>query len=214
MKFKSLTLTIASIAFILSSWAHTANATLIEANITLDLSTLITGTAFDKGTFALDSAITVNNGDTVQLNIDFLGDQYLNWTSNQQWNIWLLATSGSGNFQLTNATNTFLGLTTGVQFDQSYFESLSGIANSSCCAHLGVYGNGDGGTRTFKGVREQFIVNYTSGDTTRTYSDLWSALPMFDGEVSYGVSQSVPEPSTLAIFALGMIGLASRRFKK
>jgi hypothetical protein len=24
----------------------------------------------------------------------------------------------------------------------------------------------------------------------------------------------VPEPSTLAIFALGMIGLASRRFKK
>ena len=25
---------------------------------------------------------------------------------------------------------------------------------------------------------------------------------------------AVPEPSTLAIFALGMIGLASRRFKK
>jgi len=25
---------------------------------------------------------------------------------------------------------------------------------------------------------------------------------------------NVPEPSTLAIFALGMIGLASRRFKK
>ena len=25
---------------------------------------------------------------------------------------------------------------------------------------------------------------------------------------------SVPEPTTLAIFALGMIGLASRRFKK
>jgi len=29
-----------------------------------------------------------------------------------------------------------------------------------------------------------------------------------------GSSVSVPEPSTLAIFALGMIGLASRRFKK
>jgi len=28
------------------------------------------------------------------------------------------------------------------------------------------------------------------------------------------VSQSVPEPSTLAIFALGVMGLASRRFKK
>jgi hypothetical protein len=27
-------------------------------------------------------------------------------------------------------------------------------------------------------------------------------------------TQEVPEPTTLAIFALGMIGLASRRFKK
>ena len=31
---------------------------------------------------------------------------------------------------------------------------------------------------------------------------------------SDGITQEVPEPSTLAIFALGMIGLASRRFKK
>jgi len=30
----------------------------------------------------------------------------------------------------------------------------------------------------------------------------------------YGTKVDVPEPSTLAIFALGMIGLASRRFKK
>jgi len=33
-------------------------------------------------------------------------------------------------------------------------------------------------------------------------------------EFSVGDQVSVPEPSTLAIFALGMIGLASRRFKK
>ena len=32
--------------------------------------------------------------------------------------------------------------------------------------------------------------------------------------VKYEPTQEVPEPSTLAIFALGMIGLASRRFKK
>ena len=29
-----------------------------------------------------------------------------------------------------------------------------------------------------------------------------------------GNSQEVPEPSTLAIFALGIMGLAARRFKK
>jgi len=32
--------------------------------------------------------------------------------------------------------------------------------------------------------------------------------------VEYNNSVDVPEPSTLAIFALGMMGLASRRFKK
>jgi hypothetical protein len=36
----------------------------------------------------------------------------------------------------------------------------------------------------------------------------------FQITTSSGTSTSVPEPSTLAIFALGMIGLASRRFKK
>jgi hypothetical protein len=41
-------------------------------------------------------------------------------------------------------------------------------------------------------------------NTNRHYA--WAVL---DGDVA-----SVPEPSTLAIFALGMIGLASRRFKK
>jgi hypothetical protein len=33
-------------------------------------------------------------------------------------------------------------------------------------------------------------------------------------DASFSVTSEVPEPSTLAIFALGMIGLASRRFKK
>lgn len=34
------------------------------------------------------------------------------------------------------------------------------------------------------------------------------------GEVAFRTSTSVPEPSTLAIFALGIMGLASRRLKK
>jgi len=49
----------------------------------------------------------------------------------------------------------------------------------------------------------------TRGETTYTTVSAtqgWSVAAV--------VSQPVPEPSTLAIFALGMIGLASRRFKK
>ncbi|NQZ22998.1 MAG: PEP-CTERM sorting domain-containing protein [Colwellia sp.] len=37
---------------------------------------------------------------------------------------------------------------------------------------------------------------------------------MQDTDQKWGSTQEVPEPSTLAIFALGMIGLASRRYNK
>ncbi len=37
---------------------------------------------------------------------------------------------------------------------------------------------------------------------------------IFGGMILIKETKTVPEPSTLAIFALGMIGLASRRFKK
>jgi hypothetical protein len=40
-----------------------------------------------------------------------------------------------------------------------------------------------------------------------------NAFTAFDN-VSFGDAAEVPEPSTLAIFALGVLGLASRRFKK
>jgi len=44
----------------------------------------------------------------------------------------------------------------------------------------------------------------------------WNGAAIGDGNLTdlNVQSQTVPEPSTLAIFALGMIGLASRRFKK
>jgi len=53
-------------------------------------------------------------------------------------------------------------------------------------------------------------------------TDIWNYAPSlmsqpdrFAGLVLIkNTSQSVPEPTTLVIFALGMIGLASRRFKK
>jgi hypothetical protein len=40
-----------------------------------------------------------------------------------------------------------------------------------------------------------------------------NAFTAFDN-VSFVDAAEVPEPSTLAIFALGLMGLASRRFKK
>lgn len=54
--------------------------------------------------------------------------------------------------------------------------------------------------------------SYSSTDYTSSL--LASGLPDIDGLTYVGDSVRVPEPSTLAIFALGMIGLASRRFKR
>ncbi|XQW85477.1 PEP-CTERM sorting domain-containing protein [Thalassotalea piscium] len=79
-----------------------------------------------------------------------------------------------------------------------------------------VYGT-DGGTRTD---------NYGTSSAAYVYGD-WQFVNTL-GQNTYttvsatqgwsvaavGVTQPVPEPTTLAIFALGMIGLASRRFKK
>ncbi|MFT5850480.1 MAG: hypothetical protein ACI87J_000428 [Colwellia sp.] len=58
-----------------------------------------------------------------------------------------------------------------------------------------------------------------SGATTLYYSDghdnaQHTQIRWSQGPASTKAYLDVPEPSTLAIFALGMIGLASRRFKK
>jgi hypothetical protein len=59
----------------------------------------------------------------------------------------------------------------------------------------------------------------TSGYTNMYYIDVQgnahqTQILFAQGQVSTHAYLDVPEPSTLAIFALGMIGLASRRFKK
>jgi len=67
------------------------------------------------------------------------------------------------------------------------------------------------------------MVNGTNGVSpwgTRSAIDsnatwIWSSDAQNDNNVYFSLAiTAVPEPSTFAIFALGMIGLASRRFKK
>lgn len=54
---------------------------------------------------------------------------------------------------------------------------------------------------------------YTLGNNINTTSQPYDyKITFIDADAS--TSNAIPEPSTLAIFALGMIGLASRRFKK
>lgn len=60
----------------------------------------------------------------------------------------------------------------------------------------------------------QLQLGNASDFTLGTYSYIDNALGVVTLIIQKNSVTSVPEPSTLAIFALGMIGLASRRFKK
>ncbi len=58
-----------------------------------------------------------------------------------------------------------------------------------------------------------------TGPTRVRKNNEWASIASSDSFRSIGFllvreAQDVPEPSALAIFALGMMGLASRRFKK
>lgn len=74
----------------------------------------------------------------------------------------------------------------------------------------------------YAGMFDKLVINYTLN--TSTSADLnpldgnpftfWNPLP-FSADYVQGLDpKDVPEPSTLAIFALGILGLASRKFKK
>jgi hypothetical protein len=63
------------------------------------------------------------------------------------------------------------------------------------------------GTIQFKGAFNEVSWNSLS-------SENWNGFTVGIQGTSEEVFTSVPEPSTLAIFALGIMGLASRRFKK
>ena len=52
---------------------------------------------------------------------------------------------------------------------------------------------------------------YVYGNSFNTYTSSFAGFVMIKDDLQ---ANSVPEPSTLAIFALGIMGLASRRFKK
>lgn len=71
----------------------------------------------------------------------------------------------------------------------------------------------------YRGMFDEIVLNYTLNTSATvdinnidgTPFVFWNDLP-FNADYVEGVA--IPEPSTFAIFALGLIGLASRRFKK
>ncbi|AZQ85334.1 PEP-CTERM sorting domain-containing protein [Colwellia sp. Arc7-635] len=80
----------------------------------------------------------------------------------------------------------------------------------------GLIVNGDSGSGIRSNNTTWGVGNYNSGDTSQR---VWTNNVTTSGvtdlkNIMYIKTTEVPEPTTLAIFALGILGLASRRFKK
>ena len=90
-----------------------------------------------------------------------------------------------------------------ITMDNSISSYEVGLYSSLYCANSGGYNECDLANTSHLNIVTEGVSWVASDETFLTKST-------FGGQKPIGV----PEPSTLAIFALGMIGLASRRFKK
>jgi hypothetical protein len=132
-------------------------------------------------------------------------------SSSALWNLW----RNVGDYK-TNVSNEFF-LRTG---STSYSSNLAGA---------GLYLDNDSGLEgdDFGLVFDDFIIppsgsfiievsTYTGGFTSLWNLGTYTNNPNVTIVVTKDafIASAVPEPSTLTIFALGLIGLASRRFKK
>ena len=196
-----------------------SRANFITANSTIDLRQAITGSTWTGFAHPLDSPVAVTSGDTVTINIDFLGDQTLTWQSDDYFSPWLMLTGYApggdpedfsafppgqqGRFNWFDTSVTLHNLTQGTQFPPAQL-----IGGSGASAHLGptlTLGN-DNVTRTFSGATVTFTATWTEGDATRNYSTVgYHQFPL----VGFGPVSFTPEPGGLALLALG--GLLLRR---
>jgi len=139
---------------------------------------------------------------------------------------WSRSTGGDHSVQDPNFTgdwNNFTSAADGLTYS-TYQRSSDGLYGTSRIDGLFLNGNGEYGYLSietnygYKNIRNlrwvlasEYVTSsiYYKGPTnslTKTSTRLWM---VYNPAVT-----SVPEPSTLAIFALGIIGLVSRRFKK
>tara|TARA_R110001599_G_scaffold334602_1_gene550980 strand:- start:252 stop:896 length:645 start_codon:yes stop_codon:yes gene_type:complete len=212
MKYNFFKGVIASLALAISGFA---NAGLI-VDQSFDSSNIISGANFSQGSNSQFDNFTL----TESFDIDLISMWGGYWSSGVQ--------PSSFDFRMQIRTDTSFAsvifdqtLIASAVFDTGYDHNNNGTADilkfdfdvtgltlGAGSYYIGISSQNNPGTSFY---RQQLSTPYVSGvafngTVGSTSGDLTLAIN--------GSTTSVPEPSTLAIFALGMIGLASRRFKK
>jgi hypothetical protein len=124
-------------------------------------------------------------------------DWFFTGTNNYQYGYASTFNSTQGTVAYDNRQRGYLWYENSVNgaIDSGYFTILRDAADASA-----VYNRGANDAHNLGNI------STTSDDLSNHHENYISGV--------YVRSTSVPEPATLAIFALGMIGLATRRFKK
>lgn len=194
MKFKSLSAVLVGLALLVSG---AANAVILDFNdLNVGSNQTSYGSSYNYSGFTFTGTqLSSFDNDTWGMNGD--DTDYFGWASHSS-DFGISATNGE-TFSLSS-----------LQIGQLIWNGDGGAASITGTT-LG------GGTLTQNiTVTTSFTdVSFTGWDNLASISisgpPNWMALDNID--VTVGTT-TVPEPSTLAIFALGLMGLASRRFKK
>ena len=199
MKYKFLKATIASLAFSASCLVNVANAGLITqwADTVIDFSSEYDSDDWsaaqvlgEPDTFSYDDietawAASTKDGTSEYLTLGFATAVYANGAVIRE-------TYGNG----------FVTQIDVLDLSDVLHTVWAGVDNSATGAPVNFAVNWAQTAFLVKGLKI-----HISTDATSTWEEI-------DAVQLSGFTATVPEPSTLAIFALGMIGLASRRFKK
>jgi len=134
--------------------------------------------------------------------------------------VWLLTdTTSQGNesslswLQVATGSGTGAGLNnaTTVTLSNSFFLNSNTLYGFSLVAGSNIghdYTNGNGGNQNYANTD----LSLSMGSATNTpFSSSVFSPRVWNGSIQYNV---IPEPSTIAIFALAIMGLTARRFKK
>jgi len=116
-----------------------------------------------------------------------------------------------GDFTLSGTGHVFSNLTTSALTNATGWQvSTSGWNNYQQASTVGQNGDSPWGLRSGVNSNAQWIWS-RSGAASHLDNDTYFSLAITATNLK---TEQIPEPSTIAIFALGIIGLASRRFKK
>lgn len=166
------------------------------------------------GAIYFDLTTNLNNLSITGFDINTSGVSSFN-----DFQVWLLTgTTSQGNedslswIQVATGSGTGAGLNnaTTVTLSNSFFLSSNTLYGFSLVADSSFghnYTNGSGSNQNYSNTDLSLALGSATNVpfTGQVYSPR-----VWNGSISY----DVPEPSTLAIFALGIMGLAARRFKK